>query len=167
MLFRSDKKALIAKLKARLTPDTLAKADLSAGRVTFSTVCAACHRLYGQGADLGPDLTGAGRDNLDYLLENIADPSAVVNADFRMTIVEMKDGRLLAGVVPAQTAKTVTIRALTGSTTVERSEIKEMVQPAVSMMPEGLFEALSETQVRDLIGYLMQRTQVPLPDGAK
>ncbi len=163
----ADKQALIAKLKARLTPDVLNKADLPAGRAVFSTVCATCHRLYGQGADLGPDLTGAGRDNLDYLLENIADPSAVVNADFRMTIVEMKDGRLLAGVVPAQTAKTVTIRALTGSTTVERAEIKKLEQSAASMMPEGLFEALSETQVRDLIGYLMHRTQVPLPASAK
>ncbi len=165
----ADKKALIAKVKARLTPDVLAKADHSAGRATFSTVCATCHRLYGQGGEIGPDLTGSGRDNLDYLLENIADPSAVVNADFRMTIAELKDGRMLAGVVPAQTARTVTIRALTGSTTVERSEIKKLEQSAVSMMPEGLLEALSETQVRDLIGYLMQRSQVPLPppDGAR
>ncbi len=160
----ADKKALIAKLKARLTPDVLAKADLPAGRVVFSTVCTACHRLYGQGNDLGPDLTGAGRDNLDYLLENIADPSGVVNADFRMTMVEMKDGRLLAGVVPAQTPKTVTIRALNGSTTVERADIKKMEQSAASMMPEGLLEALSETQVHDLIGYLMHKTQVPLPE---
>ena len=158
----ADKKALIAKLKARLTPETLAKADLSAGRAAFTTVCAVCHRLYGQGGEIGPDLTGSGRDNLDYLLENIADPSAVVNADFRMTMVEMKDGRVLAGVVPAQTARTVTVRALTGSTTVERADIQKMEQLAISMMPEGLLEVLSETQVRDLIGYLMQKTQVPL-----
>jgi putative membrane-bound dehydrogenase-like protein len=160
----ADKQALIAKLKSRLTPGTLAKADLPAGRAVFTTLCATCHRLYGQGGEIGPDLTGAGRDNLDYLLENIADPSAVVNADFRMTIVEMKDGRILAGVVPAQTARTVTIRALTGSTTVERGDIKKMEQSAVSMMPEGLLEAISETQARDLIGYLMQKTQVPLPE---
>ena len=163
----ADKKALIAKVKTRLTPAVLAKADLPAGRVAFTTVCATCHRLYGQGGEIGPDLTGSGRDNLDYLLENIADPSAVVNADFRMTIAELKDGRMLAGVVPAQTARTVTIRALTGSTTVERSEIKKLEQSAVSMMPEGLLEALSETQVRDLIGYLMQKTQVPLPEAGK
>ncbi len=160
----ADKKALIAKLRARLSPDTLAKADLPAGRAAFTTFCATCHRLYGQGNDIGPDLTGAGRDNLDYLLDNIADPSAVVNADFRMTIVEMKDGRTLAGVIPAQTPKTVTIRALTGTTTVERADIAKMEQAPVSMMPEGLLEAMSETQVRDLIGYLMQRTQVPLPE---
>ncbi len=161
----ADKKALIAKLRARLSPDVLAKADLPAGRAAFTTFCATCHRLYGQGNDIGPDLTGAGRDNLDYLLDNIADPSAVVNADFRMTIVEMKDGRTLAGVVPAQTPKTVTIRALTGTTTVERADIAKMEQAPVSMMPEGLLEAMSEAQVRDLIGYLMQRTQVPLPGG--
>jgi putative heme-binding domain-containing protein len=160
----ADKKALIAKLRARLTPDVLAKADLSAGRAVFSTVCTACHRLYGQGNDIGPDLTGAGRDNLDYLLENIADPSAVVNADFRMTIVEMKDGRILTGMVRAQTARTVTLRALEGVNTLERGDIKKMEQSAVSMMPEGLLEAISETQVRDLIGYLMQKTQVPLPE---
>jgi putative heme-binding domain-containing protein len=163
----ADKKALIAKLRARLTPDVLAKADLPAGRAAFTTFCATCHRLYGQGNDIGPDLTGAGRDNLDYLLDNIADPSAVVNADFRMTIIETKDGRTLSGVVPAQTAKTVTLRALTGTTTVERSEIVMQILSPVSMMPEGLIEALSETQVRDLIGYLMHKTQVPLPDASK
>jgi putative heme-binding domain-containing protein len=161
----ADKKALIAKLKARLTPATLAHADLPAGRATFTTFCATCHRLYGAGGEIGPDLTGSGRDNLDYLLDNIADPSAVVNADFRMSIVEMKDGRTLAGVVPAHTAKTITIRALTGSTTVERADIKKFEQSAASMMPEGLLEALSETQVRDLIAYLMQKSQVPMPEG--
>jgi putative membrane-bound dehydrogenase-like protein len=161
----ADKKALIAKLRARLTPDVLAKADLSAGRAVFSTVCTACHRLYGQGNDIGPDLTGAGRDNLDYLLENIADPSAVVNADFRMTVIEMKDGRILTGMVRAQTARTVTLRALDGVNTLERGDIKKMELSPVSMMPEGLLEAIGETQVRDLIGYLMQKTQVPLPEG--
>ncbi len=163
----ADKKALIAKLRARLTPDVLAKADLSAGRAVFSTVCTACHRLYGQGNDIAPDLTGAGRDNLDYLLENIADPSAVVNADFRMTVIEMKDGRILTGMVRAQTARTVTLRALDGVNTLERGDIKKMELSPVSMMPEGLLEAISETQVRDLIGYLMQKTQVPLPETGK
>ena len=163
----ADKQALIAKLKSRLSPDVLAKADLSAGRAAFTTFCGTCHRLYGQGNDIGPDLTGSGRDNLDYLLENIADPGAVVNADFRVTIAEMKDGRVLAGVVAAQTARTVTIRALTGSTTVERDEIRKLEQSTASMMPEGLLETMSETQARDLIGYLMQKTQVPLPGEKK
>ena len=56
------------------TPPTLAAADRGRGRAVFDRVCASCHRLYGQGGEIGPDLTGSGRDNLDYLLENIVDP---------------------------------------------------------------------------------------------
>src|SRR5690606_5443819 len=75
------KQPQIAELRARLTPSVLANADKSAGRVVFNQVCASCHRMYGQGGDLGPDLTGSGRTHLDYLLENIVDPAAMVSAD--------------------------------------------------------------------------------------
>ena len=64
-----------------------------AGAGRLRKVCASCHQLYGYGGEIGPDLTGAGRDNLDYLLENIVDPSASVSADFRMVVVAMNDGR--------------------------------------------------------------------------
>src|SRR5213594_2704417 len=80
----TDKRQLIAKWKAEFTPAALAKADKSQGRLAFNTACASCHTLYGEGGKVGPDLTGGGRDNLDYLLENIVDPSAVVTAEFRM-----------------------------------------------------------------------------------
>ena len=73
----ADKKELIEKVKKQLTPAVLAKANLSQGRVLFTAVCGACHTMYGQGGKIGPDLTGSGRANLDYLLENIADPSGV------------------------------------------------------------------------------------------
>ena len=61
-----------------------------------------CHMLYGRGSQVGPDLTGAGRDNLDYVLENIIDPSATVTADFRMVVVAMQDGRVLNGIVKSR-----------------------------------------------------------------
>src|SRR5207244_4241888 len=82
-----DKQQFIAKLRADLTPASLAAADKSQGRLLFQSACAVCHKLYGQGVEIGPDLTGAGRDNLDYLLENIVDPSTVVTADFRLSVV--------------------------------------------------------------------------------
>ncbi|RYD77882.1 MAG: c-type cytochrome, partial [Verrucomicrobiaceae bacterium] len=157
------KLASIGKLKRRMTADVLGYADKSAGRITFATLCAACHKMYGEGGSIGPDLTGSGRDNLDYLLENIIDPSAVVNADFRMTVVKMKDGRVLNGIVTAQTDRTLTIRSLTETLTVERREIESMETSTLSQMPEGLLEALSEEQVRDLLAYLLHPSQVPLP----
>src|SRR5262249_4600739 len=88
----AENRALIAKWKTQLTPLSLAKADKREGRKAFNLVCAPCHTLYGEGGKVGPDLTGSGRDNLDYLLENLLDPSAVVAADFRMSVVELKDG---------------------------------------------------------------------------
>ena len=153
---------LIAKWKTQLTPATLAKADLSQGRAVFNLACAACHTLYGEGGKTGPDLTGAGRDNLDYLLENIADPSAVVSADFRMSVVKLKDGRILNGLVAAKTDRTITLKTMTETLTVERAEVESIEDSTLSLMPEGLLEALKPEQARDLIGYLMHPTQVPL-----
>jgi putative heme-binding domain-containing protein len=159
----ADKQQLIARWKAQLTPPALAKADLSQGRLVFNTACAACHTLYGEGGKVGPDLTGGGRDNLDYLLENILDPGAVVTADFRMSIVELKDGRVLNGLISAKTERTLTLKTMTETPTVERNEIAGIEESALSLMPEGLLEALPPEQARDLIAYLMDKSQVPLP----
>jgi putative membrane-bound dehydrogenase-like protein len=163
----ADKQKLIAELKGRLTTATLAKADLGAGRAVFQTVCGACHTMYGNGGRIGPDLTGSGRANLDYLLENIVDPSAVVSADYRMNIITHKDGRVLLGIVTAETERTLTLRLLTEETVLEKKDIARQEASPVSMMPEGQLLALSPEQVRDLIGYLMHPVQVPLPPAPK
>ncbi|MEI9896359.1 MAG: hypothetical protein WDN28_21470 [Chthoniobacter sp.] len=106
-------KQLIAKLRTQLTPEALAQADPHAGRAVFAGICATCHTLYGEGGKIGPDLTGANRDNLDYLLENIADPSAVVAPDFRLSIISLKDGRVLSGMITTKTDRTLTLRTMT------------------------------------------------------
>lgn len=158
-----DKKKLIADLKARLTKDALAKADVSAGRVVFNNVCAACHTLYGQGNHIGPDLTGSGRHDLSYLLDNVVDPSAMVAADFRMTVLTLKDGRVLSGNIAAKTQRTITLRMVGQETTVERTEIASQQEFPMSLMPEGLLLTLNEQQQRDLVAYLQTFAQVPLP----
>jgi putative membrane-bound dehydrogenase-like protein len=163
----SDKQQLMARWKIQLSSAALAKADKSQGRMVFNTVCAACHTLYGEGGKVGPDLTGGGRDNIDYLLENILDPSAVVTADFRMSIVELKDGRVLNGLVAAKTERTLTVKTMTETLIVERGEIAGIRESTLSLMPEGLLEALPLEQGTDLIAYLMHKSQVPLPAAGK
>jgi putative heme-binding domain-containing protein len=156
----ADKKELIEKLKKQLDAPTLAKANLSQGRMLFTAVCGACHVMYGQGGKLGPDLTGSGRANIDYLLENIADPSGVVSADFRMSLLTLKDGRVISGVIAETSDKTLTLRTLTESLTLDRSEITKTETSPMSMMPEGLLLAFQPEQIRDLIAYLMHPVQV-------
>ncbi len=159
----AEKRATSARLRQQLTSARLQTADLGRGRQLFTQVCAACHKLYGEGGSVGPDLTGSGRTQLDYLLENIVDPSAVVSADYRMTIATLKDDRVLNGVLREQTARTVTILSQTGVTRLERTEIESLQDSALSVMPEGLLEGLPADDQRDLIAYLMHPQQVPLP----
>lgn len=162
----AEKQRLIADAKRALSAERLAQADLSAGRLAFEKTCATCHVLYGQGKAVGPDLTGGNRNNLDYLLENLLDPSAAVAADFRMAVVVLESGRVVTGVVVAQSEQTITLQTQTERVTIERSEIDEQKPTTESLMPEGLLKTLAENQVRDLIAYLMSPQQVALPPDA-
>lgn len=162
----AEKKELIARYRKLLTPARLKKADPSNGRLMYNQVCATCHVLYGQGQALGPDITGADRGNLDYLLENIVDPSAVVPADFRVSVVTLKNGRVLTGVVGEET-KALLVQTQTERIRVERGEIDEVHRTPASFMPDGLLTPLGDAQVIDLFAYLMLNRQVPLPDASR
>ncbi|MEK6236231.1 MAG: hypothetical protein N2C14_16115, partial [Planctomycetales bacterium] len=94
-----QKQQLIAKYKKRLNPKFLKKANLGLGRLTYSRICQKCHKLYGEGGTVGPDLTGSNRFNLDYVLENVLDPNALIGKDFRMHSVATTDGRVLTGII--------------------------------------------------------------------
>ena len=139
-------------------------ADLAAGRLLFHKTCGSCHRLYGEGGNLGPDLTGSGRHDLSYLLENIVDPSAVVNRNWRLSLVMLADGRVLSGVILDQNNKTLTLQTLQERLTIPVAEVDEISPTDRSPMPDSLLDQLTEQQIRDLIGYLRHPTQVPLPE---
>ena len=158
----ADRRVKISDWKARLDPAALASADRGRGRAVFDRVCASCHKLYGHGGAIGPDLTGSGRDNLDYVLENLIDPGASVGADYRMVVVSLADGRVLNGLVKARTDRTLTLQTQTEALVLDRADVEAERPSPSSLMPEGLIETLKADEVRDLVSYLMSRTQVPL-----
>lgn len=160
----AEKKEQIAKWRSELTEDVLAKADRSQGRLVFSKSCANCHKLFGEGKTIGPDLTGAQRTNLNYLLENIVDPSLTVSMNFQLSIVILEDGRNFSGVIVERKEKTITIQTADRRVTIARDEIDETLESKLSLMPENQLKVMKPQEVRDLISYLMSPAQVPLPE---
>lgn len=152
----------IASWRGRLTPDELSRADLPAGRLVWQQRCGTCHKLFGEGGNVGPELTGSGRAEADYVILNVLDPSAVVPEAWRLTQVITDDGRVFAGAVAASDERTLTLRTPTADHVFDREEIDEVITQNVSVMPEGLWNDLTEEQVRDLVGYLASPVQVPL-----
>jgi putative heme-binding domain-containing protein len=159
----ADRVAMIARFKEHLTPDKLAQADLGHGRAVFAKTCAACHTLFDAGGKIGPELTGSQRSNLDYVLSNALDPSAVVARDYQMTLVQTADGRVLSGIIKREDDFSLEVQSATELVVVPKGEIESRQTTANSMMPEGLLLSLGEAEVRDLVAYLASPRQVPLP----
>ncbi|MDA0347753.1 MAG: sulfatase-like hydrolase/transferase [Verrucomicrobia bacterium] len=154
------------KIRTLITADSLRKADTSAGRALFSQRCGSCHQLYGEGSILGPDLTGSGRNELDYLLENILHPNAVVPAGYKLSTVKLKDGRTLSGSISAQTDKRISLNLVGAQKPMllANSEIEAIETSSQSLMPAGLLNDLSNEQLPDFFAYMMGDHQAPLKE---
>ena len=148
--------------KAKLAPDVLAKADLPRGREVFSRTCEQCHTLFGSGGKIGPELTGSNRADLEYLLSNIVDPSAVVGKDYTVTSVWLADGRFVNGILKSTTDSTISLQTDTALVVVEKGEIETQKDSPNSLMPEGQLDTLTPDEVRDLVAYLQSPKQTPL-----
>lgn len=158
----ADKAKLMAKYKADLKPNVLKQANLANGRAIYNKACASCHRLFGEGGDIGPDITGAQRTNIDYLLENILDPSAIVPREYQVSIIETKGGRVLSGIVKRENDASITLQLPNEQVVLPKADIETRTATKLSMMPDGAFDQLRIEEVRDLIGYLMSPGQVAL-----
>jgi putative heme-binding domain-containing protein len=150
-----DKRAEIDRLRHKFGGGDAQLGSVEGGHALFEKHCATCHVLFGEGKNLGPDLTGSNRKNLDYLLENMIDPSAVVGVDFRSAVYYLTDGRAITGVVREQNDHTLTLATPEGLQTIDREEIDEVHASEQSIMPDALLRGLTDEQIRDLLAYLM------------
>jgi putative heme-binding domain-containing protein len=159
----ADKAKQMARYKKLLTKNFLAKGDAANGRAIFARTCAACHTLYDTGGKVGPDITGANRGDLNYILYQIVDPNDDVPEAYRMVIVTTKDGQVVAGRVTEEDPQRLVLQTPADQKTILKNDIKNRMVSPVSMMPEGLLAILKDNEVRDLILYLRSNKQVPLP----
>ncbi|MFM8292116.1 MAG: c-type cytochrome, partial [Planctomycetia bacterium] len=159
----ADTQAEFQRWRKALLPQVLVAANLPRGRQVYAKTCGGCHVLHGEGGRVGPELTGSNRADLDYLIANLVDPSAVVGRDYQMTTVVTDDGRAIAGIVTAETPASLSVRTPTEEITLAKDAIEERVLSEKSLMPENQLGQLSFEEARDLVAYLRHPTQVPSP----
>ena len=158
-----DRVKAIAQAKAMLTAKHQKPPEASLGRAVYARICQQCHTLFGTGGQVGPDLTGSNRADLDYLLSNVLDPSALIGKDYQAQVIATTDGRVLTGVVRAEDKDSITLATANETITLPKNEIDARRTSEQSMMPEDLWKPLSEFEIRSLVNYLASPAQVPLP----
>jgi putative heme-binding domain-containing protein len=158
-----DRARLIAQYKAMIKSKPAHAPDPSQGRAVFAKVCQQCHTLFGVGRQVGPDLTGSNRADLDYLLSNVLDPSALIGKDYLAHVIATTDGRVLTGIIRAEDKDTITLLTANETITLPKSEVDERKASEQSMMPEDLWKGLSEQEIRSLVAYLASPAQIALP----
>jgi putative heme-binding domain-containing protein len=151
--------ALLEKL-ARLAPvlDDPA-ADPQAGELIFRSSkaqCQSCHRLGGNGGDLGPDLSRIGDQRKgSELLEALIAPSARIAKGFGSLTLALRDGRIVEGILARQDDRTLELKIPNApNLSIPRAEVEMLLPSDRSLMPEGLEERLTRSELRDLLAYL-------------
>lgn len=144
-----------SKYQRMITEKALLTANAAKGELVFQAVCGSCHKMYGKGGNIGPDLTGSNRANLDYLLFNVLNPSGEIQDDYKLVVLTTRDGRTYSGNVVSENERQITFRTVgLEAVVLDKSAIQSREVMPSSLMPVGLFDPLSETEVLDLVKYL-------------
>lgn len=133
--------------------------DAEKGKEIFlnnaAVYCQRCHKLNGQGGEVGPDVTLIAKDKTrDYLLESIIDPNKAIAKGFESVILSLADGRTVSGVLRSKTDKEYTIVDTEGKVTKVPKDDVDREKPDKSAMPDDLHKKLSRRELRDVIEFL-------------
>ncbi len=157
----ADKQKLIVEYKELLAKPSDVT-DVQLGRAVYARTCQQCHALFGTGGKVGPDITGSQRTNLDYLLSNVLDPTAVMAKEYQPTIARLADGRVVTGILKAENAATITLLTQTETLVIPIADIEERKISDKSMMPDDLLKPLTSHEVRSLVAYVSSPGQTPM-----
>jgi putative heme-binding domain-containing protein len=151
---QSLEKAYI-KYRNILTPAAILEANAAKGEIVFQKSCGSCHKMYGNGGNIGPELTGSNRANLDYFLFNVLNPSGEIQDDYKLVVITTRDGRTYSGNVIAENDRQVSMRIVGKDVSkINKSEIQSREVMPSSLMPVGILETIQENEVLDLVKYM-------------
>ena len=155
----------VKRLGAAVKPDQILRlaGDAERGRKLFfetaGVQCKNCHRIDGTGSLLGPDLSQIGRKYArPQLLEQILEPSKVIEPKYVSYVVALADGRLITGLLADRTDAELVVRdAKDQLVRVAASEVEAMTPQRQSLMPDLQLRDLTAEQVADLLAFLVER----------
>jgi uncharacterized protein len=146
------------KVVQQLMPLTEKKGDAVAGKKVFQAHCTKCHTHSGEGAKIGPDLTGMAVHSKAHLLVDIIDPSFNVEDNYRAYVLATRDGRVLTGLLTAESRTSIELLdAENKKHAVLREDIEELQRSPKSLMPDGFEKQVSETDLVNLLEFMTQR----------
>lgn len=156
-----------AEATARREIPELGDGDWARGRRVFfsdEAMCSRCHSLHGQGGRIGPDLSNLVHRDYDSVLRDIRDPNASLHPDHIPYVVELKDGRVLTGVVRADGLEHLLVGNERGEEARVRKQNVEATTPSpISVMPQGVDKVLGPAKLRDLLTFLLTEPLQPAP----
>ena len=139
--------------------EVLSGGDAEKGRNIFlnnaAVYCQRCHKLDGQGGDVGPAVNGVAKDKTrEYLLESMVLPSKQIAKGFESVILVLLDGRTISGVLRSKNAKEYTVVTPENKVIVVPKDDVDTEKPDKSAMPEDAVKKLSKRELRDLVEFL-------------
>jgi putative heme-binding domain-containing protein len=131
------------------------KGDVKRGIVVFKNLCGQCHKIHGEGVEVGPDITNNGRASFDQLLSNVFDPSLVIGPGYQAVTVRTKLGLSYTGLLVEEGDKRVVLKVQGGKVeTIPRANIEKFEVSKLSMMPEGVEKQLKPQEIADLFAFI-------------
>ncbi len=132
-----------------------AQGDPVAGIVVFRNVCGQCHKIYGEGQEVGPEITLNGRGSYEQLLSNVFDPRLVIGPGYQATTVATSDGRVLTGLLVEDSPQRVVLKLQGGKVeTVAKSAVEESKLSPLSLMPEAVEGQITPKELADLFAFI-------------
>lgn len=130
--------------------------DVAKGQASFAPLCGICHQVNGTGIDFGPNLSDIGsRKTKENIIESILDPNKVLEPGFESVLIKTESDETAMGMIAGETDTEVTIKAMGGvKTTFKKADIVSRTKQPMSLMPVGLYRAMTTEDLVNVVEYL-------------